>query len=199
MVALGALVPGTQPQAVTGLIVAGSSLTVLAVLAPVYREFEIGPTKFRLSRGDSEPPAPWVVAEAENLANVARWVLGESELARNAVEDTLSMVRRVGRRIPRDAREMTKLKTLVALLDKADQKRTLPGGRRRDGRPTNMIDALQSLDFPDRIAFALRSEYPIKEVAEILNRSEAEVAANVERARDALASYETTQGPADGG
>jgi hypothetical protein len=191
MVAIGALVPGTQPTAVTALIVTGSSLTVIAVLTPVYREFEIGLTKFRFARGDTEAPPPWMVAQVPTLSSIARWVVGDPELARNAVEDTLSMVRRVNRRIPRDNREVIKLKTLVASLDKADQKRALVGGGETASiAPRSTVEALQGLDFSARMAFALRSEFPIKDVAAILDRSEADVASEIERARAVVTAFE---------
>lgn len=189
MVGLGALVPGTQPKAVTALIVTGSSLTALGVLAPIYREFEISLTKFRVARGDEELPAPWMVAEAETLSSIARLVLGEPELARNTVEDALSKVRRVSRQIPRDDREVMKLKTLVALLDRAEQKRTLAGGHKAgNAAPTSVIEALQELDFSDRVAFALRSEFPLKEVAAILECPEEDIAVRAERARSRIGS-----------
>jgi hypothetical protein len=194
MIGLGVVAPGTQPKAVTVLILAGSSLSAIAVLHPIYREFEIGLTKLRFARRDTGVPAPWMVAEAETLASIARWALGDSELARSIVEDALTMVRRVNRRIPRDEREVMKLKTLVALLDKADQQRMLAGGERDGTAPNGTMEALQAADFEARIAFALRSEFRIKEVAGVLDCSQAEVAAQIERARDVVRSNGLVEG-----
>src|SRR5204862_8136845 len=82
LVALGALVPGTQPTAVTTLIVIGSSLSAGAALAPAYRELEIGPTKFRMARDevDAEMPPPWMVAQVKTLSEIARRVTGDPML-----------------------------------------------------------------------------------------------------------------------
>lgn len=187
MIGIGVAVPGTQPEAVTVLILAGSSLSAIAILSPIYREFEVGLTKLRFARADTEPPAPWMVAGADTLVNIARWASGDPELARSIVEDALSMVRRVRRRIPRDEREVVKLKTLVALLDKADQKRSLlRDGGRNSSASGDTVAALQSVDFEARMAFALRSEFRIKEVAEVIGCSEAEAEAQIKRAKDAV-------------
>ncbi len=194
LVALGALVPGTQPTAVTTLIVVGSSLSAVAVLAPAYRELEIGPTKFRMARDDPdlEAPPPWMVAQVETLSEIARWVTGDPTLARNAVEATLSIVQNAGRRISRGNREVIKLKTLVACLDKVEQQRALPD-RQSNERKTfhTTVGALQELTFDTRIAFALRSQFPAKEVATILESSPERVEAEADRARSAIAASES--------
>jgi hypothetical protein len=196
MIGLGVIAPGTQPKAVTALILAGSSLSAIAVLHPIYREFEIGLTKLRFARRDTGAPAPWMVAEAETLTGIARWALGDSDLARTIVEDALTMVRRVNRRIPPDEREVTKLKTLVALLYKADQRRMLADdGRAGSAAITNgTMAALQAVDFEARIAFALCSEFRVKEVAEVLDSSEEEVSVQIQRARDVVRLNAPTDG-----
>lgn len=195
MIGLGVVAPGTAPEAVTVLILAGSSLSAIAILSPIYREFEIGLTKLRFARGDTEVPAPWLVAKAETLTNIARWALGDPQLARRIVEDALTMVQRVNRRIPRDEREVIKLKTLVALLDKANQRRALEGAERGVKGTGGTMEALQSVDFDARMAFALRSEFRIKEVADVLGLSETEAEAQIERAKDVVRA----RTPADGG
>jgi hypothetical protein len=184
MIGLGVVAPGTQPKAVTALILAGSSLSAIAVLHPIYREFEIGLTKLRFARRDTGVPAPWMIAEAETLTGIACWALGDSDRARTIVEDALTMVRRVNRRIPPDEREVMKLKTLVALLYKADQRRMLSGDGRAGDVSNGTMAALQAVDFEARIAFALCSEFRVKEVAGVLDSPEEEVAAQIQRARD---------------
>jgi hypothetical protein len=188
MICVGVVFPGTQPEAVTVLILAGSSLSAIALLSPVYREFEIGLTKLRFARGDSGTPEPWMVAEVETLVKIGRWALGDPDLARRIVEEAATMVRRVNRRLPREERELIKLRALVALLDKANQERAMDGGWRGGADLNETIEALQSVDFEARIAFALRSQYRIKVVAEILEVSPAEVSAQIERARRFVSS-----------
>lgn len=204
LVALGAgllslgilVVPGTQEAAATVLVFLGSAFAAVGVVSPSFSEMELSPTKFRLARGEVVAPQPWMIAEAEILSGIARKVLGDAEQARDTVEEALSRIRRFDRRIPEDKRELTKLKTLVALLDRADQRRLWSGGDRAADRATDVLAALQRLDFRMRVALALRSEFPVKQVAEVLDCSEAEVDADLASARTAIGPF--MQGRPDG-
>ena len=193
LIVLGVAVPGTQPEAVTGLILVGSGLTAIAMLAPAYREIEIGLTKFRLNRGESEAPAPWLVAEADTMVGIARRTLGDAALARSIVEDVLTQVRRESKRISRDDREVVKLRWLVARLHKADQQRVWGDGQASEA-PNETMEALRTVDFDARVAFALCSEFQAKEVASVLECSESEAKMRIERAESAVSSAMSSEG-----
>lgn len=189
MIVAGVAFPGTQRQAVVALIVVGAGLVAAGALAPQYKQLEIGLQGVKMSRDDGEPlPAPWLAAEAETLSGIARLVLGEGDLAREVVEDVLAKVGRYRSQIPRSKRDVATFKTLVATLHRVEKKSWFDGGRKIDGSDRARA-ALDSLNFWQRMAFALNMEMPEREVAEILDRSEADVSLEVEEARRALSPH----------
>lgn len=135
-----------------------------------------------------------MIAKVETLEKIAREVLGDAELARSMVEEVLIAVRRVSRGIPRDGRDVMKLRTLVGQLYRADQERARGGGWQADGEPSGTMVALQALDFDTRVAYALSAQYRIKSVAEVMDISEGEASAQIERARDFVRANTATAG-----
>ena len=183
------VVPGSQGGAASLLIVIGAGVAVAAVLAAPFSELEIGPSGIKVTR-DSETlmPLPWLVAEAETLSQVAQVVLGNSQLAREVVEDAVSRVNKQKKNIPQSRLDLATFKTLVALLKRAENKRWF-SGYRIDQTFDRVQGELRKLPLDARIAFALSLEFPTSEVAEILDRSGDEVATDVEVARAAIAPY----------
>lgn len=198
MIVAGVAVPGAESQAAVALIVLGAGLTVGGALAPQIRQLDIGLQGIKVSRDDGTAiPMPWLAAEAKTLYGIAHSVLGNGDSARHMVEEVLTKVRRYRGQIPQGQRDVATFKTLVAELERAENRMWLRGSRMPDG-PNPIQNALSKLALPVRLAFALELELPIKAVAEILDRPEAEVATDVEVARGVLAPYvEGNQGDGD--
>jgi hypothetical protein len=183
------VVPGSQGGAASLLIVMGAGLAVAAVLAAPFSELEIGPSGIKVTRDSvTSMPLPWLVAEAETLSQVAQVVLGNSQLTREVVEDAVSRVNKQRKNIPQSRVDLATFKTLVALLKRAENKRWFSGSR-IDQSFDQIEGALRKLPLDARIAFALSLEFPTSEVAEILGRSEDEIATDVEVAKTAVAPY----------
>jgi hypothetical protein len=194
MIAAGAAAPGTHGQAVVLLIVFGSGLVVAGALATRYKQLEIGLQGIKVSRDDGQAmPMPWLVAEAETLSGVAQLVLGDVELARKVVEDVLAKVSPYRRQVPLGQHDVTTFKMLVEGLRRAEKKSWFNGGRAID-RSDRAGAALDRLGFSRRVTVALDMELPAKEVAEILDRSEADVSLEVEEARKALSPHLESNG-----
>jgi hypothetical protein len=190
MIVLAVLVvPGSQSGAASLLIVIGAGVAVAGALAARFSQLEIGPKGIKVSReGDSSMPLPWLAAEAETLSQVAQVVLGSPRLAREVVEDAISRVHRHRKEIPRNSLDLATFKTLVALLERAENKRWFSGSR-GDQKADRIQVALRDLPLAARIAFALSLEFPASGVAEILGRSEEEIVKDVEVARTAVAPH----------
>jgi hypothetical protein len=183
------LVPGSQSGAASLLIVLGAAVAVAGALAGRFSELEIGPNGIKVSReDDATMPMPWLVAEAETLSQVAQVVLGSPHLAQEIAEDAISRVDKRKKEIPRSRVDLATFKTLVALLERAENKRWFSGFR-ADQKSDEVQAALLGLPLAARISFALSLELPATEVAEILGRSEADIASDVEAARAAVSPH----------
>jgi hypothetical protein len=182
-------VPGSQSGAASLLIVLGAAMAVAGALAGPFSELEIGPKGIKVSReDDAAMPLPWLVAEAETLGQVAQVVLGSPRLAQEVAEDAVSRVNKRKKEIPRSRVDLATFETLVALLERAENKRWFSGFR-GDQKADEVQAALLGLPLAARIAFALSLELPATEVAQILGRSQSDIASDVEAARAAVSPH----------
>jgi hypothetical protein len=199
MIMAGVGVPGTEANVVVALIVLGTGLVVAGALASQVRQLDIGLQGIKMSRDDGTAmPMPWLAAEADTLGGIARLVLGNSDLARKVVEDVLAKVHRYRGQMSQEQRDIATFKTLIADLERTEKKLWLSGAKVAN-ELTPIQGALSALALPTRIAFALDMEMPVKAVADILDRPEADVAVDIKAAREALAPHiEGDEGDGDG-
>lgn len=195
---LGIVVPGKEAIVVSTLLASGVGLAALGLAINQVKQIEVGPGGVKMSRdaSDSVVPEPWLVAEGEMLNRIAVRVLADQELARQAVEDSLTTIRRRGSAIPKSQLDIATHRTLIAELHRKDKNRSWPSGAASvdlsvDGVPP----ALQALSFRVRVAYALSFEFQEAEMAAILDRTDAEIAADV---RSAEAVVLSSRGDADG-
>lgn len=186
MVAAALLVPGKQAAVVAALIVMGASTAAAGVAVNRFRQIEVGPGGLKLSRdADDVVPEPWLAAEGKVLNRIAVRVLGDRDLAREAVEKALTRVRRHRGDIPRPQLDIATHKTLIAELHRRDRNRSWPGASTPHG-DDDRIATLQPLPFPVRVAFAFSLEFLDSDLATILGRPEEEIRRDVEAAEAAL-------------
>jgi DNA-directed RNA polymerase specialized sigma24 family protein len=207
MCVAGALYSGPQDAVASTLILAGVAVAVAGVLLPRLRELEIGPGGLKTSIRDDVDPQPLVDAQVPRLNRFAHLVSGDSEQARELVEDALARTRVQHRRVPPDERAAFTLRTLVELLDTAEERHWLRGKlRTRSGHADvpdpqasgAVIQALQQLDFPARVAFLLRADWSLRldEISRLLEQPLEIVKDDVARAREVLRPYiESAVGP----
>jgi hypothetical protein len=189
MIGLGVLIPGTRSGTVSLLITLGAAIAVVGILSPRFSQLEIKPLGIKMGRDSGAPmPLPWLAAEAETLDRIAKLVLGDHTLAREAVEVAISRVRKHRADIPRTRTDLARLKTLVALLESQEKQIWFRGDHVSD-ESDEIQAALRKFPIETRIAFALSLEFPDSEVAQIVGRSEKNVAAEVSAVRNAVAPY----------
>ena len=199
MIALGAVVPGTHASAVNVLIVVGAGVVIIALLMPRFKEAELGVKGIRLVGGARSDPAPWLRAESATLSHVAELILQDREAAARVVERTIDAVRKHRTPISADDIDTVTFKTLVSFLESADERRWLAGAA-RNVRPENPIAALRLVDFPERIVYVLRQEgLRQKDVANILDRTPAEVEEARSKTRSTIAPFVDTEAADSGG
>lgn len=186
MIVAGVVVPGSQAGTVSLLIVLGAGVAVAGVLSNRFSQLEIGPQGIKVSQEDGAPlPVPWLAAEADSLSEIAQIVLGDSALAGKVVEDAISRVRQHRKDIPRSRLDLATIRTLIALLERAENKRWLSGSTLNTQDKIAM--ALLKLPLSARVAFALSVEFPAAEVAGIVERPEEDVSRDIEAARAVIA------------
>lgn len=192
MIAAGVVVPGSQAGTVSLLIILGAGVAVGGVLSNRISQLEIGPQGIKVSQEDGGPmPMPWLAAEADSLSEIAQIVLGDPALAGKVVEDAISRVRQRRKEIPRSRLDLATIKTLVALLERAENKRWLSGSKLNAQNKVAM--ALLGLPLSTRVAFALSVEFPAAEVAGIVDRPERDVLGDIEAARTAIGFHLTDE------
>lgn len=185
MVAAALLVPGKEAAVVAALVVMGASTAAAGVAVNRYKQIEVGPGGLKLSRdADDVVPEPWLAAEGKVLNRIAVRVLGDRDLAREAVEKSLTRVRRHRGDIPRPQLDIATHKTLIAELHRRDRNRSWPGAPTAHG--DDRIAPLQSLSFGQRVAYVLSLEFLDGVVAAILGRPEEEIRRDVEAAEAVL-------------
>jgi hypothetical protein len=189
MIVAGVGVPGTEVNVVVALIVLGTGLVVAGALASQVKQLDIGLQGIKMSRDDGTAmPMPWLAAEADTLGGIAQLVLGNSDLAGEVVEDVLTKIHRYPGQMSQEQRDIATFKTLIADLERTEKKLWFSGSKVAN-ELTPIQGALNALALPMRVAFVLDMEMPVKAVAEILDRPEADVAIDVEAARKALAPH----------
>jgi hypothetical protein len=186
MITAGLAIPGAHVEVIMALLVLGASLAVAGALASQFRQLEIGLKGISLNRGDAEAtPVPWLAAEAETLKEIAQLVLGNRELAVQVVEGVIAKVHRYRGEIPRGQRDAATFKALARELQRVEKKLWFSGARIVD-ESNGPRAVLRALALPVRVAFVLGLDFSDKEVAEIVDRPEAEVASDIAAARQAL-------------
>ena len=213
MLLAGFFYPGKQATAATTFIVAGAGMVAVGILLPRMRELEVGvggfKTKVVNSQPTSPPPQPLLDIQADKLTRFARLVSGDTAHARELVEEAFARSRRRHRRIPPAERDAFIIRTLIELLDTADERRWLRGSPPHDCiRPEEdlpelgdtidsaVVHALQTLPFVRRVAFLLRADWLLKsdEIAMILERPGVDVDNEIALARDVLRPYINVEG-----
>lgn len=189
MIAAGLVVPGAHGEVVMALLVLGAGLVVAGALASEFRQLEIGLKGISLNRGSAEAtPVPWLAAEAEILQGIAQLVLGNRELAAQVVEGVVAKIHRYRWGIPRGQRDAATFKALVKELYRFEKKLWFSGTTVLD-ESDGAWKGLRALAFPVRVAFTLSLDFPTKEVSEIVERPEPEVANDIAVATKALEPY----------
>lgn len=184
---LGLAVPGKASAVVSTLLALGVGTSVAGLVVNRFKQIEVGPGGVKMSRDSADVvPAPWLAAEAEVLNRIAVRVLGDQDLAREAVETSLTTVRRRRGDIPKSQFDLATYKTLISALHRTDRNRSWPGASQVETRADGVPPALQSLSFGVRVAFALSYEFQDADVSEILGRSKEDVASDVQTAEAVL-------------
>lgn len=186
MIVAGVAIPGSQAGTVSLLIILGAGVAVAGVLSNRFSQLEIGPQGIKVTQEDGAPmPVPWLAAEADGLSEIAQIVLGDPVLAGKVVEDAISRVRQHRKDIPRSRLDLATIRTLIALLERAENKRWLSGSKLNAQDKIAM--ALLELPLSARVAFALSVEFPAIEVAGLVERPEDDVLRDIEAARAVIA------------
>jgi len=209
--AAGFAYSGSANSASTTAIIAGASLAALGILVPKLREVQLGPGGFAAKVGDDATgdhrgdrderrdrplPPELIECDAGALNRFAHLVSADSRQAREAVEDALATVRAPSRRLAAEERAVLTLRTLIQLLDTADERRFLRG-RRAAGRFTSgeddqgdheILQALQELDFHPRVGFVLLAEWGLGPgvIARLLDQPAEAVELDLKQARDMM-------------
>jgi DNA-directed RNA polymerase specialized sigma24 family protein len=213
--AAGFVYSGSESSASTA-IIAGASLAALGILVPKLREVQLGPGGFAAKVGDEDTgvraagagpvgaarpdrplPPELVECDADALNRFAHLVSADSRQAREAVEGALATVRvESRRRLAAEDRAVLTLRTLIELLDTADERRFLRG-RLATGRfapaedsqaDHEILQALQELDFYPRVGFVLLAEWGLRPavIARLLDQPAEAVELDLKQARDMM-------------
>lgn len=189
MIGLGALVPGTHSQAIAVLVIAGTGVFVIGALLPRFKEAEIGLKGFRLTFGEKAEAAPWLKAEESTLGRIAELVLPDTGTAQQVVEETVEAIQAYNDPIPTKERPTTTLRTLVSFLERANEGLWIDGYL-PPASPDSGIEALQLVEFPDRMAYVLRNQgIQEQEVSKILQRTPEEIEKARQEVRSAISPY----------
>jgi hypothetical protein len=213
--AAGFVYSGSENSASTTAIIAGASLAALGILVPKLREVQFGPGGFAAKVGDEETeprsagagpigvsrrdrplPRELIECDPDALNRFAHLVSGDRRQAREAVEDALATARAGSRRLAAEERAVLTLRTLIELLDTADERHFLRG-RLATGRfaPVDddqadheILQALQELDFYPRVGFVLFGEWGLRAgvIARLLDQPAEAVELDLKQARDVM-------------
>ena len=213
--AAGFVYSGSQSSASTTAIIAGASLAALGILVPKLREVQFGPGGFAAKVGDEDTgiraagagpvgaarpdrplPPELIECDPDALNRFAHLVSADSRQAREAVEGALATVRAGSRRLAAEERAVLTLRTLIELLDTADERRFLRG-RLATGRfapaedvqgDHEILRALQELDFYPRVGFVLLAEWGLRPgvIARLLDQPAEAVELDLKQARDMM-------------
>lgn len=206
LVVAGYFYPGEDGNVVMTLIAAGTGFLWVAVVLRGVRSFEFGPLKTTLAEDYLVGPH-FHVADM-NLDRFACMMLGDVELGRVSVENALIKAGRQRRRLPADQRDAFIMRSLVQIMETADDRHWLLGRdeKARDRGParswrlrrrpalsagnTDAIVTLQKLDFPARLAYLLRTEgaLSLTDIAVLLERPSEEIARAYDRAQERIGS-----------
>lgn len=206
MLLVGFLYDGPKKDTVASvLILLGAAELAIGLLLPRLSELEIGPSGFKTKLASSDDEFRVVFnAEAPRLERFAKLVCGDATLARELVEEALVRTREQQRHVARSERGALALRTLTELLETASERTWLRGSPRSSRGPSRgsdagdrdsaITDALNQLDFPARVAFLLRVDWPLRtqEVADVLDRDIDAVRDDITRAREQLKPYVRT-------
>jgi DNA-directed RNA polymerase specialized sigma24 family protein len=213
--AAGFVYTGSGSSASTTAIIAGASLAALGILVPKLREVQFGPGGFAAKVGDDDAgirsagagpvgaarrdrplPPELIECEPDALNRFAHLVSADSRQAREAVEQALATVRVHARRMAAEERAVLTLRTLIELLDTADERRFLRGrlatGRfapvEDDQADNEILQALQALAFYPRVAFVLFGEWGLRPavIAKLLDQPAEAVELDLKQARDMM-------------
>ncbi|HSS32571.1 MAG TPA: hypothetical protein VLL27_04755 [Solirubrobacterales bacterium] len=185
----GLAVPGKETVVVSLLIALGVGTAAVGLVINRSKRIEVGPQGFKVSRdGGTVVPQPWLAAEGETLNRIAVRVLGDQDIGREAVEKSLTRIRRHRGDIPKSELNLATFKTLISELHRRDRNMSWPG----DSPPVKATDgvpaALRSLSFGVRLAYAFSYEFESRYVAEILDRSEEEIDGEIRSAAAVIAA-----------
>jgi DNA-directed RNA polymerase specialized sigma24 family protein len=187
--------PGASP-----LIFIGAGQVTLAVLLPRVTRFDVGPSGVgaTLAEGDAEFRVVFE-AEADRLQRFAYLMCGDNEQARALVEDALGKTRVQQRRLSGEERGSYALRTLLELVENAEERRWLrgptparPASRRRRAPPDEedpaIVSALAELGLPARAVAVLCWHWDLnaEEIAAVVKRPTEEVRKDLSRAREQL-------------
>jgi hypothetical protein len=191
LLALGLAVPGKASVVVSTLLVLGASIAVAGLAVNRFKQVEVGPQGVKMSRdSDDAVPAPWLATEAEMLNRIAVRVLGDQDLAREAVERSLTTIRQRRSDIPKSQLDIATYKTLISELHRKDRNRNWPGASRVESSVDGVPLVLQSLSFGVRVTYALSYEFQDGDTAEILGRTKDEVESDVRMAESVVGMNE---------
>jgi|SRR5215212_1012846 len=189
MIILGAVVPGTHSEAVAALVIVGAGLVVVGALLPRFKEAEITLKGFRLTQDAKPEASPWLIAEEKALSRVAELVLPDPSAARQVVEETVEAIQEYKDPIAGAKRATTTFRTLVSFLERTNERLWIDGFE-PPATPANGIEALQLVEFPDRMAYVLRNQgLQDQEVSEILRRSPEEIEKARQEVRSKISPY----------
>lgn len=194
MIAAGLVAPGTHTEVIMALLALGAGLVVAGALASEFRHLEIGLKGVTLNRGDAEAvPVPWLAAEAETLRGIAQLVLGNRELAAQVVEEVVAKIHHYRGAIPRGQRDAATFKALAKELYRIEKRLWFSGTTVAD-ESEGPREVLRALAFPVRVAFVLSLDFSTKEISEIVDRPELDVASDISVATKALEPYRQAPG-----
>lgn len=186
----GVIVPSDHSYAACATIFVGAFLVVLGLFYGSYRErlpegIEVGRNGIQISWGSSPDPTPWVQGTSEDLNKLAALTLGDADRAAEVVEETLSAVDSSPQPISEQERDVVIYQTFVRFLEREDERAWREGRSKRS--PESIAEAVPDVPFRSRIAYVLRQHgLQPNEVADILERSAAEVEIESQAARAEL-------------
>lgn len=189
---------------ITTFIVLGAGMIAIGIMLPRMLELEIGlgGVKTKMAAVTDEPRL--IDVPIKKLSEFAFLTSGDTDHAREIVEEALARGRRTSRHRSPAERNLITLRTLVGLLDTVRERTWLSGNASAAGgiphpMRATAIDALQGVPFPVRVIFLLHAICLLTEedIAVLLERTAADVASSLADARAALSPYFAP--PAGGG
>jgi DNA-directed RNA polymerase specialized sigma24 family protein len=208
LIVVALLLPGRETTAITTLIIVGAGDVTIAILWPYIKTFEIGAAGLKTELGPGPERGGALDISTADLTQFAYLACGDKAEARRLLEEALIRThqRRLRRRPARQ--EQRTIRALIELLDTARDRRWLGAGGRDEvpeaSPAASVVDhqvlgALQVLDLRPRVTYLLRTQLGLStsDAAAILESDPAGVAGDFAAARQLLAPYMTTIGPAD--